>query len=49
MNAIELFFAIIIYLGVLSALFFFDANPVIWVIFVLLFWLFGKKLRKYLP
>jgi hypothetical protein len=35
---------------ILFLLFFFDANPVIWVMVIALFMLFGgNKLKKYLP
>ena len=49
MKIIKTIFAIAAFGLILTALFFFDANPVIWAIVVLLFFIFGKKLKRYLP
>jgi fatty acid desaturase len=49
MNIIKTVVAIIVFGAILFALFFFDANPIIWVIVVLIFIVFGGKLKKYLP
>ena len=50
MNILKNVFELVVGGLILFALFFFDANPVIWAIVVLLFFIFGgSKLKKYLP
>ena len=50
MKIIKTAFELVVGGLILAVLFFFDANPVIWGIVVLLFFLFGgSKLKKYLP